>query len=148
MLENLKTELIQFMSDIEENLKSKEDIVYTKNRANKLVDVMLKTLNDVIDFEEQKLLDVVEKTKNNELKIEELTKKVNNIYQDIYDEEDAIVIDCPYCGTKFEADIDEEFNEIKCPECKNEIELDWSGNVDETPDNKCGGNCSHCGECE
>ena len=36
--------------------------------------------------------------------------------------------------------------EIECPECKNTIELDWSGDVDDEPDG-CQGNCHGCSGC-
>ena len=149
MLENLRIELTQFMKDIEKNLKNKEDITYTKERTEKMVEVVLQTLNDVVDYEENKLITVAEKVKQNELMLEELKRRVDNVYQDIYDEEDndITVINCPYCGTEFEADIDEYIEEVKCPECQNTIELDWDGNVDEDKDLGCGGNCSQCGGC-
>ena len=34
--------------------------------------------------------------------------------------------------------------EVECPECKNTIELDWSGNLEDD----CQGNCSHCAGCD
>lgn len=148
MLENLKTEILQFMKDIEINLKDKEDIIYTKERTEKMIDVVLQTLNDVVDHEEKKLLSVTERIEQNEFMLDELKRKVDNVYQDIYDEDDEnVVINCPYCGTEFEAEIDEYFDEIKCPECRNSIELDWSGNVDDDQETGCSGNCPHCGGC-
>ena len=149
MLENLRAELMQFMKDIETNLKDKEDILYTRERAEKLIDTVLKTLNDVVDYEEKKFLKVAEKVEQNEQMLDELKRRMDNVYQDIYDEEDQnVVIDCPYCGTEFEADINEYFDEIKCPECQNSIELDWSGNIDDDQETGCSGNCPHCGGCK
>ena len=147
MLENLRTEFLQFMKDIETNLKDKEDILYTQARAAKMLDVVLQTINDVVDHEEERLFKVAEKVEQNEQMLNELKRRMDTVYQDIYDEEEAVVINCPYCGTEFEADIDEYFYEIKCPECQNSIELDWSGNVDDDQETGCSGNCPHCGGC-
>ena len=36
--------------------------------------------------------------------------------------------------------------EIECPECKNIIELDWSGNLDDEDDG-CSGHCCGCSGC-
>ena len=46
------------------------------------------------------------------------------------------------------SEIDEDFNEIRCPECGNLIELDWNGNPDNDQDKGCGGNCSGCSGCK
>lgn len=106
---------------------------------------ILKILKDM----DEKLSNLLIKQKQNEQKIRELTERVNNIYEDIYDEaDDGFEITCPYCNFDFYADVDENFNEIKCPECENSIELDWSGNPDDTSDFGCGGSCSHCKGCE
>ena len=42
--------------------------------------------------------------------------------------------------------MDEEKTEIECPECKNMIELDWSG--DPSDDDECSGHCSGCSGCD
>jgi len=71
------------------------------------------------------------------------------MYQDIYDDGNDMdfAIICPYCNYEFDAEIDEQFNEIKCPECGNTIELDWNGNPDDDSDNGCHGGCSGCHGC-
>lgn len=148
MLENLKTELTQIIKDIEDNLQDRKDKEYAKMRIEKMIDKVLETLDDVIEFEEERIKQVTEKLKHNEYMLDNLKRRVDNICQDIYDEEDeSVTINCPYCGTEFEADIDEYIDEIKCPECENSIELDWNGNIDDYPDVDCGGSCSNCGGC-
>ena len=42
--------------------------------------------------------------------------------------------------------ISEDKKEIECPECKNIIELDWSGDLGE--DNECSGHCHGCSCCD
>ena len=68
-----------------------------------------------------------------------LNKNVSSIYNDIYDEDigDFEII-CPYCHFEFSADIDESSTEIICPECENAIELDWSGEHEDSQSD-CGG---------
>ena len=76
----------------------------------------------------------------------QLQSEVSEIEGDIYDGEEQdgefeFEIVCPYCNTEFITDIaliNQEKNEIKCPECNNIIELDWN---DE--ENGCSGDCSH-----
>ena len=103
---------------------------------------ILKDMNEKLD-------NLIEKQRQDELKIQELTEKINNIYEDIYEvQEDEFEITCPYCNYDFYAEIDENFDEIKCPECGNSIELDWNGNPDNEQDFGCSGSCSHCKGCE
>ena len=52
-----------------------------------------------------------------------------------------------YCNYEFIADVDENKTEIECPECKNMIELDWSGDTEDDMDS-CSGNCSGCSGCD
>lgn len=71
---------------------------------------------------------------------------VENIEKDIYlDDIEEDTINCPYCGTEFPIDYDENLKEIQCPECNNTIELDWSGDLEEGE--SCSGHCSSCGGC-
>ena len=78
-----------------------------------------------------------------------MQKRIDYVYQDIYEDEDGFTINCPYCNAEFEAYVDEDLTEIKCPECSNTIELDWTGNIDDDDDHgDCNGNCNHCGGCE
>ena len=38
---------------------------------------------------------------------------------------DVEPINCPYCNSRFLIEYDNTQKEIKCPDCKNIIELDW-----------------------
>ena len=44
--------------------------------------------------------------------------------------------------------MDENKKEIECPDCKNIIELDWSGDVDDESDSGCQGSCHGCHGCD
>jgi UDP:flavonoid glycosyltransferase YjiC (YdhE family) len=53
---------------------------------------------------------------------------------------------CPYCNYEFIIDMAENKTEIECPECKNTIELDWTGDVD-NEHHDCSGDCHGCHGC-
>ena len=150
MLEDLKKEMNKFFKDINENIKDKEEQLYVKERTSELVDFMIGEIEKIIDYKEDRLNALIKKQEQTDRLIQELNDKMDNVYEDIYDEspEDNFSISCPYCNYEFEADIDEEFSEIRCPECGNLIELDWNGNPDDDQDNGCSGGCSHCGGCK
>lgn len=149
MLEDLKKEMHSFLNDVNENIKDENDLIYIKERTSKLVDVMMNEVEKLIDYKEDKLNAIIKRQEQEELKLQELKEKIDSVYEDIYDEDDeSFSINCPYCNNEFDAEIDEDFNEIRCPECGNLIELDWNGNPDDEPETGCGGNCSHCGGCE
>lgn len=151
MLEDLKNELGKFYSDINENVKDKEDLLYVKERTTDLIDFIAEELEKIMNYKEDKLNALIKKQQQTEKIIQILSDKMDNVYEDIYDEEpgeEEFLINCPYCGLEFGADIDEDFNEIRCPECGNLIELDWNGNPDDDKNKGCDGGCSHCGGCK
>ena len=138
MLEDLKKEMQGFLKDVKENVKNKEELIYIETRASKLFEVMLDEINKIIDFKEEKLNAIIKKQEIEGQKLEELKERLDNVYEDIYEEDgDNFLINCPYCGSEFDAEVDEECTEIKCPECQNLIELDWNGNPDDDRDLGC-----------
>ena len=148
MLNNLKKELISFMKDVKENIKDEEDLFYITKRIDKLVDRVIKETEKIVNYKENEVNEILKQQEKESQKLEELKNKVDNLYADIYEEdyEEGFQITCPYCGTNFDALIDEDFEEIVCPECSNHIELDWSGNPnDDEPNSGCSGSCSKCG---
>lgn len=132
MLEDLKNEMNAFFKDIDENIKNEDDLIYVKSRTAKLVDFIVDEIEKIIDYKEEKLNAIIKKQEQEDLKIKELSEKIDTVYEDIYDEpSDEFLISCPYCNNEFDAEIDEESDEIRCPECGNLIELDWNGNPDD-----------------
>ena len=149
MLDNINIDLQNFISDINDNLENEADKSYVIERTTVLLDNIINKIENMSAEREEKLEAFIKKQKENEIKLQELEDKVSNIYEDIYeDEEEDFSITCPYCNYEFEADINEDLSEIKCPECGNSIELDWYGNLDDENDNGCSGHCSNCGGCE
>ena len=151
MLEDLKKEMNNFFKDINENIKDPKEQLYIKERTSELVDFVANEIEKIMDYKEDKLNALIKKQEQTDRLVQLLSDKMDNVYEDIYDEEpeDDFSINCPYCNYEFEADIDEDFNEIRCPECGNLIELDWNGNPDDDQDKGgCSGGCSHCGGCK
>lgn len=146
MLEDLRNEMHSFLNDINNNIKDKEDLIYIRERTEKLLDVVLDNIEKIADYKRDELDFIIKKQEITDAKLRELKERLDNVYEDIYDEEGFTVV-CPYCNCEFDEDIDETVSEIRCPECNNLIELDWNGNPDDDESNSCG-DCSHCGGCE
>lgn len=145
MLENLKKEIDSFIKDMEENIKDSETLLYVKERTLTFIEKIKEELEKQLALNEERISDIAKKQELTDILLQELKQRLDTVYEDIYEEEEDFTIICPYCNFEFETEINEEINEIKCPECGNIIELDWNGNPDD--DNNCGGRCSHCGGC-
>ena len=147
----IKTEYKSFLDDIEKNIKNKEDLEYVKKRFSSFLDVMLEQIDYIMDYKKAEI-DKLEKTqKEIEERMSKMQQVIDNIEKDIYDEGFDFEITCPYCNYEFFIDVDENKTEVECPECKNMIELDWSGGEEEanTDDqNDCNGNCHGCSGCD
>ena len=142
----LKEEYKKFLDDIESNIKDKEDLEYIKKRFSTFLDKVLNHIDYIVGFKKQEIEDL-EDTQNKIIeRIDKMQNVLDNIEKDIYSDEgfDFEVI-CPYCNYEFIIDMDEEKTEIECPECKNIIELDWSGDLNE---DECTGDCAGCSGCD
>lgn len=136
------------ISDIEKNLKNKEDVEYVKAQITNVAVLFMDTIDVLTQINEQKIQKIEQKQEELDKKLSKVDTIVNGIEKDIYEEDDNsydFEIVCPYCNHEFVADIDSTGkDEVQCPECKNIIELDW--NMEEEA---CTGDCSCChGECE
>lgn len=96
----------------------------------------------------QKRLKNVEENQNEiKSKMSKIENVLNHIKEDIYCNEDFdFEIVCPYCEHEFVIEMKEDKKEVQCPECKNMIELDWSGDLDE--EGCSGHHCSGCQGCD
>ena len=149
MLDNLKKEMKSFLKDIDENIKDEKDLIYIKTRSSELLNAVMDEIDNLINYKEDRLNAIIKKQEQEGKLLKELQEKIDNVYEDIYEDAgDDFLISCPYCGFEFDADIDEDLDEITCPECGNIIELDWNGNPEDDEGPNCGGNCSHCNGCE
>ena len=146
----LKEEYEQFLKDIESNIKNPEDLQYIKKRFEEFVTLVLNDFDSSMAQKEQRLENI---EKNHEELLQKMTRLeqiIQNIEKDIYSDEGFdFEIVCPYCNYEFIIDVDENKTEVQCPECKNVIELDWTGDVEKDSENLgCSGSCSHCSGCD
>ena len=144
----LKNEYKSFLDDIEKNIKDKEDLAYVKQRFTAFLDIVLDQMDYIMDYKQNEI-SKLENTQNRlTTQINQMQQVIDNIEKDIYSEDGFdFEIVCPYCNYEFIIDVDENKTEVKCPECENIIELDWSGDVNEEEQNQggCqGGNCHGC----
>ena len=143
----LKEEYEQFLNDIEKNIKNEEDLEYIKNRFDNFFKIVLEQMDKILTVKEDRIEQIEKNHKELVEKMSKMEQIVQNIEKDIYTEDGFdFEIVCPYCNYEFIIDVDENKTEIECPECKNIIELDWTGDIDK--EENCGGNCSHCSGCE
>lgn len=108
--------------------------------------------NKKLEQQIETLLGEVKELKENQLlmtnKIENMQKVIDHIESDIYSDEGFdFEIVCPYCEHEFVIDANEDKNEVECPECKNVIELDWTGDLYDDEDDGCSGHCCGCSGC-
>lgn len=116
----LGNEYKRFLDDMEKNIKDEDDLKYVKERFSIFAEAMLQKMQTMVD----------------------------DFEKDIYDENDSdfdFEIICPYCNAEFFIDVDENKTEIQCPQCKNTIELDWNGDIDD--ESGCNGICGGCNGC-
>ena len=128
---NLKEQFQKLMSDMQKNIKNEEDLKYVQEN-------IFTMMADIIDK-------VDNLCNSNEIRISKLEDKIDRMSKELYlnDVYDIEVV-CPYCNYEFETEFDENKKEIKCPECNNIIELDWTSEDD---DDGCSGSCGSCSGC-
>lgn len=143
----LREEYNNFIKDMEKNLKNKEDLEYIKVRFSMFVDKIIDEIDMILDYKTKKMSELEQKQKEIDDKMSKMQQIIDNIEKDIYSDEgfDFEII-CPYCDNQFVIDVDEDKTEVECPNCSNIIELDWSGDVEET--SNCNGSCSGCHGCD
>lgn len=146
---SIKNEYKSFLDDIEKNIKNKEDLEYIKKRLSSFVDVIVEKVDDIANYRKEEIEQLEERQNEIEEKMSKMQGIIDNIEKDIYAEEGFdFEIVCPYCENEFIIDVDENKTEVECPECNNVIELDWTGNVDEEPEQGgCNGGCHGCHGC-
>ena len=147
-MSNLKNEYKSFLDDIEKNIKNPEDLRYIKERFAKFIDAVIEKIDAILDSKNEQLEHLLKMQNSLETRMDKMQSILDNIEKDIYSDEgfDFEII-CPYCNAQFVVDIDENKTEVECPECKNMIELDWTGDADDDG-NSCSGHCSGCSGCD
>ena len=143
----LKNEYKSFLDDIEKNIKDKDDLEYIKQRFSAFMDVVLNQMDSIMNYKDEKINELEKMQNELDARMAKMQQVIYHIEKDIYDEDGFdFEIVCPYCNYEFVIDLDENKSEIECPECKNMIELDWTGNIDDEQSG-CGGSCHGCHGC-
>ena len=144
---SLKNEYKSFLDDIEKNIKDKEDLNYIKQRFVRFMDAVLEEMDYISSYKTEQIEALEKSQKEVQEKLAKMQTVLDNIEKDIYSEDgfDFEII-CPYCNYEFFIDVDENRTEVECPECKNKIELDWDGGIDDDHSG-CSGNCGGCHGC-
>ncbi len=117
------------MKNLEGNLENKKDLNYAKSQITELTMEYLNELEKLETVYKQKIMLFENRLNDLETEVQKLD---NEIFQDSEIEQDADLepIQCPYCNTHFFIEFDSSKKEMKCPDCKNIIELDW-GNFED-----------------
>ena len=143
----LKNEYKSFLDDIEKNIKDKDDLEYIKQRFSAFMDVVLNQMDSIMNYKDEKINELEKMQNELDARMAKMQQVIDHIEKDIYDQDGFdFEIVCPYCNYEFVIDLDENKSEIECPECKNMIELDWTGNIDDEQSG-CGGSCHGCHGC-
>jgi len=149
-MSDLKEKLNKIMSDIEKNMKDKEEFEYVKTQIYNIYTAFLDEFDKMEENCTEKIENILIKCKVLDDRMKEIEDAVEKIESDIYvheNEEYDFDVICPYCDTEFSVDFSEGPKEsVICPECDNIIELEWGNEHDHEG---CSGHCHDCdGECE
>lgn len=124
----LKDKFKEVIKSLEGNLENKKDLMYVKNLIADLTMEYLEDIENLQSLYKQKIAVFENRLTGLENEMQRLD---NEIFQeDVDDDTDLEPIQCPYCNTNFFIEFDNTKKEIKCPDCKNIIELDW-GNFED-----------------
>ena len=147
-MSELQKKLNKIISDIEKNLKNKEDLEYVKTQIYNIYTAFLDEFDKIESKYNEKIENILIKCKVLDDRMNEIEDSIDKIESDIYvkvNEEYDFDVICPYCDTEFSVDFSEGPKEkIICPECNNVVELDWNDDEHE----ECSGSCHQCdGDC-
>lgn len=144
-MSDLQKKLKEIISDIEKNLKNKEDLEYVKTQIYNIYTAFLDEFDKIEEKYNEKIENILIKCKVLDDRMNEIEGSIQKIESDIYvkvNEEFDFDVICPYCDAEFSVDFSEGPKEsIICPECENVVELDWNDEHD-----GCSHNCHECGE--
>lgn len=111
--------------NLEKRIKDKEELEFVKKQITELT---MSYLNELEKLEQNYDLKVSHCTE----RIDDLEKSLSELKEGLTSEDiDVEPITCPYCNSKFLIEFDNKQKEIKCPDCKNIIELDWEDYEDD-----------------
>lgn len=149
-MSDLQKNLKKVISDIEQNLKNKEDIEYVITQIYNIYNMFLDEFDKIEEKTSKRMDSILSRYKILEERMNEIEDSIDKIQSDIYineNEEFTFDIVCPYCDTEFSVDCSDELQKnVKCPECNKTIELDWNEEEHDSCSHdchECGGHCNH-----
>ena len=146
-MSDLQKKLKKIISDIENNLKNKEDLEYVKTQIYNIYTIFLDEFEELESQCNEKVENILIKCKVLDDRMSEIEGSIDKIERDIYikeNEEYDFDITCPYCDTEFSIDFSAgPKNVVTCPECNNTIELDWNEDDSSHACHDCDGECDH-----
>lgn len=110
----------EVIANLEHQIKNKDDLDYAKKQVTELTMSYLNELERLEQHYDFKVSRCAER-------IDDLEKSIDDVKDKLIQEDEIDVepINCPYCNSRFLIEYDSSQKEIKCPDCKNIIELDW-----------------------
>lgn len=113
----------EILKKLEKGIVGKNNLELAKSLFSELNLIYVDSLEKISEDYNRKILDIEERVE----KLEEILEM--DLHQNELEEDSSInlseSITCPYCGSDFLVEHDENTHEITCPECDNLIELDW-----------------------
>ncbi len=144
---DLKKKLNAILSDLDKNVKDKEDLEYVKSQIYNISMLFLDEIDKLAELNLDKLNAMIDREKELSQRISEMEKVIKNIEKEMYiaEEEMDFTIQCPYCNAEFVEDFTDGFkHEVRCPECDNVVQLEWCQDeeCDCGHEHSCNGECS------
>ena len=109
----------EIIKGLERNIEDQKELEYVKEQFSDFTVYFLNIINNMQNNYEKRISNI-------ENKFQKVEDKLNYIEKELFDEmENLETVNCPYCDYSFMMEVDEQKEEIECPECGNLIELDW-----------------------
>lgn len=146
-MSDLKKKLNAILSDLDENIKDKEDLEYVKSQIYNISMLFLDEIDKLAELNLGRLNVMIDREKELSKRISAMEKVIKNIEKEMYiaEEEMDFTIQCPYCNAEFVEDFTDGFkHEVKCPECDNIVQLEWCQDeeCDCGHEHNCNGECA------
>lgn len=143
-MSDLKKKLNEILSNLDENIKDKEDLEYVKSQIYNISMLFLDEIDKLAELNLGRLNVMIDREKELSKRISAMEKVIKNIEKEMYiaEEEMDFTIQCPYCNAEFVEDFTDGFkHEVRCPECDNVVQLEWC------QDEECECDCDHEHDC-
>ena len=106
-MSDLQKKLNKIISDIEKNLKNKEDLEYVKNQIYNIYTIFLDEFDELETKCNEKMENILIKCKVLDDRMSEIEDSIDKIESDIYikeNEEFDFDVTCPYCDSEISVD--------------------------------------------